>query len=140
MNPIALLKLELFMCYVKNILANNIRVLHTFIKNITHICLKLIYIKGNIIWHKLSLLSLGGIMHEPPWVHDQVAGIHPHSGFNNKIKTEIISIKCYISLIYQASQWKSGHLLRSLRLHYCREVVKHYNMPALTHAEHMADS
>ena len=71
----------------------------------------------------------------PPWVHDQVA----HSGFNNKLK-QIISIKHYISLKYKISQWKSFHLLRSLRLCYCREAVKHYNMHVLTHAEHMADS
>ena len=31
-------------------------------------------------------------------------------------------------------------LLRSLTLCYCREVVKHYNIPVLTLAEHMAAS
>ena len=31
-------------------------------------------------------------------------------------------------------------LLRSLRFCYCTEMVKRYNMPTLTHDEHMAGS
>ena len=31
-------------------------------------------------------------------------------------------------------------LLGSIRSCYCREAVKHYKMPALTHGEHVADS
>ena len=31
-------------------------------------------------------------------------------------------------------------LIKVFNLCYCRETVKHYNIPALTHAEYMADS
>ena len=63
---------------------------------------------------QITSTFLGWITHEPPWVHDQIAGTHPCSGFNKKLK-QIISIKHYISLIYQTCQWKSGHLLRSFK-------------------------
>ena len=53
----------------------------------------------------------------------RVAGTHPCSGFNNKLKQKVIR-----------------SLLRYLRLCYCGEAFKHYNMLALTLAEHMAAS